>query len=56
MPPLLEVVDLVRGVEADRRLELDVLAALAVGGHRDGPRLAVLEVADVEGLLAGEAE
>src|SRR5215207_528391 len=53
---VLEVGDLVRGVDPDLRLEGDLIRAVAVGGDLDGLRLAVLEIAHVEGLLAGQAE
>ena len=53
---MLEVADLVRRVDTDGGLEGDVVGPLA--GCRDLDRLglSVLEVTDLEGLLAGEAE
>src|SRR5215216_5971118 len=53
---VLEVGDLVRRVEADPRLEADRLGALALLGHGYARRLPVLDIRDVEDLLAGQPE
>src|SRR6188472_429921 len=55
-PAVAEVGHLVRRVEADGRLELGQTALVAASRNIHGPRLAVLEVADVVALLACEAE
>src|SRR6476646_11485300 len=51
-----EVGDLVRGVESDLGIELDQPGALTPGADPDTAGGAVLEVADVDQLLPGEAE
>src|SRR5688572_33306032 len=55
-PAVLVVADLVRRVEAHPGLELHGIGAVARCGHLDGLRLAVLQVADLDHLLAVEAE
>ena len=51
-----EVLPLVRGVDADGCLEAHVVGAVAARGDLDGLRLAVLQVSDLERLLARQAE
>ena len=53
---VLEVADLVGRVDPDRGLEGDVVGAIPAGGDVDLLRLAVLQIPDLEGLLAREAQ